>query len=92
MTHGQKGACVISRVGCRMASGIVSDLSWYQKLPTVRSKLFLHEYENNTLEAEQGLPAWRGAGRSSRGTRPLLSTSDGARSCRMALRCLLLYC
>ena len=43
----------------------------------IRSKLFLHEYENNTHEAEQALPAWRGAGRSSRGTRPLLSSSDG---------------
>ena len=75
-----------------MASGFVSDLSWYQKLSAVRSKLFLHEYENNTHEAEQALPAWRGAGRSSRGTRSLLSTSDGACSCRMALRCLLLCC
>ena len=56
-----------------MASGIVSDLSWYQKLSAVRSKLFLHEYENNTHEAEQAFPAWRGVGRSSRGTRPLLS-------------------
>ena len=73
MTHGQEGACVISRVRCRMASEIVSDLSWYQKLSAVRSKLFSHEYENNTHE-------------------PLLSTSDGARNCRMALRCLLLYC
>ena len=36
-----------------MASGFVSDLSWYQKLSAVRSKLFLHEYENNTHEAEQ---------------------------------------
>ena len=88
----KQGKSCVSRVGCRMASGIVSDLSWYQKLSAVRSKLFLHEYENNTHEAEQVLPAWRGAGRSSRGTRPLLSTSDGARSCRIALRCLLLYC
>ena len=57
------------------------------------SKLLLHEYENNTHEAEQALPAaWRGAGRSSRGTRPLLSSSDGARSWRIPLRCLLLYC
>ena len=47
------------------------------ELSAVRSKLFLHEYENNTHEAEQALPAaWRGAGRSSRGTRPLLSSSD----------------
>ena len=87
-----------------MPSRIVSDLSWYQKshnmylknvqakLSAVRSKLFLHENENNTYEAEQALPAWRGAGRSSRGTKPLLSNSDGARSCRITLRCLLLYC
>ena len=83
-----------------MASGIVSDLSWCQKLQqqkcvklsaVIRSKLFSHEYENNTQEAEQALPAWRGAGRSSRGTRPLLSSrgtrpllssSGGARSFR----------
>ena len=71
----KQGKSCVSRVGCRMASGIVSDLSWYQKLSAVRSKLFLHEYENNTHEVEQALPAWRGAGRSSRGTRPLLSTS-----------------
>ena len=37
------------------------------------------EYENNTHKAEQALPAWRGAGRSTRGTKPLLSSSDGAR-------------
>ena len=57
-----------------MASGIVSDLSWCQKLQqqkcaklsaVIRSKLFLHEYES-THEAEQALPAWRGTGRSSR--------------------------
>ena len=74
-----------------MASGIVSDLSWCQKLQeqnceklsaVIRSKLLLHEYENNTHEAEQALPAWRGAGTSSRGTRPLLSSSGGARSFR----------
>ena len=62
------------------------------KLSAVRSKLFLHGYENNTHEAEQALPAWRGTGRSSRATRTLLSSSDGARSCRIRLRCLLLYC
>ena len=45
----------------------------------IRSNIFLHEYEN-THKTEQVLPAWRGAGRSSRGTRPLLSSSDGARS------------
>ena len=55
-------------------------------------KAHSNEYENNTHKAEQALPAWRGAGRSSRGTRPLLSSSDGARSCRITLRCLLLYC
>ena len=91
----------VSRVGCRMASGIVSDLSWCQKLQeqkceklsaVIRSKLFLHEYENNTHETEQALPAWRVSGRSSRRTRPLLSSSDGARSRRVRLRCLLLYC
>ena len=48
----------------------------------IRSKLFLHKHDNNTHEAEQALPAWRGAGRSSRGTRPLLSSSGGARSFR----------
>ena len=62
------------------------------KLSAVSSKLFLHEYENNTHEAEQALPAWRGAGRSSRDTRPLLSSSDGARGCRITLQCRLLYC
>ena len=76
-----------------MASGIVSDLNWCQKLQqqkcaklsaVIRSKLFLHEYENNTHEAEQALPAWHGAGRSSRGKRPLLSSSDGVRSCVFA--------
>ena len=83
-----------------MASGIISDLGWYQKFHLVKKcaskalsrqtfELFLHEYENNTHEAEQALPAGRGAGRSSRGTRPLLSSSDGARSCRIPLRCLL---
>ena len=51
-----------------------------------------NEYENSTHKAEQALPAWRGAGGSSRGTKPLLSSSDGARSCRIRLRCLLLYC
>ena len=57
-----------------------------------QTKVQSHEYENNTHMAEQALPAWRGAGRSSRGTRPLRSSSDGARSCRITLRCLLLYC
>ena len=57
-----------------------------------RSKAHSNEYENNADKAEQSLPAWRGAGRSSRGTKPLLSSSDGARSCRITLRCMLLYC
>ena len=75
-----------------MASGVVSDLSWRQILQqqkcaklsaVIRWMLFLHEYESNTHEAEQAPPAWRGAGRSSRGTGSLLSSSDGARSCRI---------
>ena len=57
-----------------------------------QTKAHSNEYENNTHKAEQSLPAWRGAGRSNRATRPLLSSSDGARSCRIRLRCLLLYC
>ena len=57
-----------------------------------QAKAHRNEYENNTHKAEQALPAWRGAGRCSRGTKPLLSSSDGARSCRITLRCLLLYC
>ena len=60
--------------------------------PRPQTKAHSNEYENNTHKAEQALPAWRGAGRSSRGTRPLLPSSDGARSCRITLRCLLLYC
>ena len=40
-----------------------------------RSKAHSNEYENNTHKAEQSLPAWRGAGRSSRGTKPLLYLS-----------------
>ena len=50
-----------------------------------QTKAHSNEYENNTHKAEQSLPAWRGAGRSSRGTKPLLSSSDGARSCRIRL-------
>ena len=57
-----------------------------------RSTAHSNEYENNTHKAEQALPAWRGAGRSTRGTKPLLSSSDDARSCRIRLRCPLLYC
>ena len=56
-----------------------------------QTKAHSNEYENNTHKAEQALLAWRGAGRSSRGTRPLLSSSDGARSCRNRPRCLMLY-
>ena len=50
-----------------------------------RSKAQSNEYENNADKAEQSPPAWRGAGRSSRGTKPLLSSSDGASSCRIRL-------
>ena len=57
-----------------------------------QTKAHSNEYENNTHKAEQSLPAWRGAGRSNRATRPVLSCSDGARSCRIRLRCLQLYC
>ena len=56
-----------------------------------QTKTHSNEYENNTHKVEQASPAWRGVGMSSRGTRPLLSSSDGARSCRITLRCLLLY-
>ena len=55
-------------------------------------KAHSNEYESNTHKAEQALPAWRGADRSSRGTTPLLFSSDGARSYRITLRCLLRYC
>ena len=57
-----------------------------------QTKAHSNEYGNNTHKTEQALSAWRGAGRCSRGTRPLLSSGDGARSCRITLRCLLLYC
>ena len=57
-----------------------------------QSQAHSNEYENNTQKAEQSLPAWRGAGRSNRGTKPLLFSSDGARSCRIRFRCRLLYC
>ena len=50
-----------------------------------RRKAHSNEYENNADKAGQSLPAWRGAGRSSRGTKPLLSCSDGAGSCRIRL-------
>ena len=49
-----------------------------------RRKAHSNEYENNADKAGQSLPAWRGAGRSSRG-KPLLSCSDGAGSCRIRL-------
>ena len=57
-----------------------------------QTKAHSNEYETNTHKAEQALPVCRGAGRSSRGTKPLLFSTDGARSCRITLRCLLLYC
>ena len=38
-----------------------------------RSKAHSNEYHNNIHKAQQALPAWRGAGRSSRDTKPLLS-------------------
>ena len=56
-----------------------------------RSQAHINEYENNTHKAEQSPPAWPGAGGSNRSTRPLLSSSDGARSCRNRPRCPLLY-
>ena len=56
-----------------------------------RSKAHSNEYENNTHKAEQSRPAGLGAGGSNRSTTPLLSSSDGARSCRNRQRCLLLY-
>ena len=42
-----------------------------------KSKAHSNEYENNTHKADQSLPAWRGAGRSNRATRPVLSSTDG---------------
>ena len=50
----------------------------HAKPSAVRSKMFLHEYESNKHEAEQAFPAWRGAGRSSRGTRSLLDCCPAA--------------
>ena len=50
-----------------------------------RRKAHSNEYENNADKAGQSLPAWRGAGRSSGDTKPLLSCSDGAGSCRIRL-------
>ena len=57
-----------------------------------RSKAHSNEYENNT-HTRQNNPyrLGAGAGGSNRSTRPLLSSSDGARSCRNRPRCLLLY-
>ena len=46
-----------------------------------RSEANSNEYENNTHKAEQSVPAWRRTGRSRKGTKPLLSSSDGARCC-----------
>ena len=51
-----------------------------------------YEYEHNTHKAEQALPAWRRAGRSSRDPNPPLSSSDGARRCRIRLPFPLLFC
>ena len=43
-------------------------------------------------KANQALPAWRSVGRSSRDDNPLLSSSDGARSCSILLLFPLLFC
>ena len=40
-----------------------------------QTKAHSNEYENNTHKAEQALPAWRGAVRRSRDTKPPLSYS-----------------
>ena len=81
-------------VCCCVAENIQSKINRKAELchHRPRSKAHSNEYENNTHNAEQALPAWRGAGSSSRGTERLLSSSDGARSCRNRLRCPLLYC
>ena len=52
-----------------MASGIVSDLSWCQELQqkcaklsaVIRSKLFLHEYENEETVDNEAALTMRGA-------------------------------
>ena len=52
----------------------------------------LTQHVNSTPKAEQALPVCSGVGRSSRDTKPLLSSSGGARSCRILLRFPLLFC
>ena len=91
----------------RFASGVpygFRDRQRFELVPEITSKKMCKQRSQQsdqscfctntrpTHEAEQALPAWRGAGRSSRGTRPLLSSSDGAGSCHIPLLCLLLYC
>ena len=83
--------CCIAEIAEKKQNKIINrktELSHHRS----QTKAHSNENENNTHKAEQSLPAWRGAGRSNRATRPLLSSSDGARSCRIRLRCLLLYC
>ena len=67
-----------------MASGIVSDLSWCQNYnnKNVQSSqqssdrsCFCTNTRTTHTRQNKALPAWRGAGRSSRGTRPLLSST-----------------
>ena len=80
------GAC------CCIAENIQNKINRKTELCHHRPQTKAHNNEcENTHKAEQALLAWRGAGRSSRGTRPLLSSSDGARSCRNRPRCLMLY-
>ena len=55
-----------------------------------QSKAHRNKYENNTHKAEQSLPAWRDAGRSTRSTTALLSSSDGSRNCRILSAAVLL--
>ena len=61
------------------------------------SAIIVHEAKRTVTntrtkhKAEQSLLAWLGAGGSTRSTRPLLSSSDGARSCRNRPRCLMMY-
>ena len=81
--------CCIAEIAEKKQNKIINrktDLCHHLSQTTAHS----NEYENNTHKAEHFLPAWRGAGRSSRGTKPL-SSSDGARSCRIRLRCPLPY-
>ena len=74
---------------------LLENKTWYNKIIERKTEQLCHhrpqtkahsnEYENNTHKAGQAVPAWRGAGRSSRDTKPPLSSSDGARS--LLLRC-----